>query len=248
MPALNTPVPKLLQISELGRVPYGPAYELQCAAHARVLAGRHGGPGGPGAVGELLLVEHDPVVTISNRATAEANLLASPELLAESGVAVARTDRGGDITYHGPGQLVAYPILDLNALNLRLHDYMRMLEDVVIAVCGRFGVETVRDPGATGVWTVRERAPHAKIAAMGVRVRKWISLHGLAINVNTNLDHFKLIVPCGLPGRPVTSLERELGARCPAMTDVKRVLIDETERAVEVRRARASGARAAAAE
>lgn len=233
-----------LQISDLGRIAYGPAYEIQCQAHARVLSVRQGGSGG---VGELLLVEHDPVVTISNRASAEANLLASPELLARSGVSVARTDRGGDITYHGPGQLVAYPILDLNVLNLGLHEYMRLLEDVVIAVCARFGVETARDPGATGVWTVRDGMPHAKIAAMGVRVRKWISMHGLAINVTTNLDHFNLIVPCGLAGRPVTSLARELGSDCPTMTDVKRALIEEMQRAVEMSAARAARARAAAA-
>lgn len=245
---------KALHISDLGRLPYGPACDLQVAAHARVLASRESPDsgnaevlsGGAGAVGELLLVEHEPVVTISNRATAEGNLLASPELLARSGVEVARTDRGGDITYHGPGQLVAYPILDLNALNLGLHDYMRLLEDSVIAVCARYGVETVRDPKATGVWTVRDGLPDAKIAAMGVRVRKWVSMHGLALNVSTNLDHFDLIVPCGLVGRQVTSLERELGAKCPPMDDVKRVLADVLTDAIEQQHARAKAARASA--
>lgn len=228
---------------------YGPAYELQVAAHARVLASRESAPDAEvlsGAVGELLLVEHDPVVTISNRATAEANLLASPELLSRSGVEVARTDRGGDITYHGPGQLVAYPILDLNALNLGLHDYMRLLEETVIAVCAEFGVETMRDPRATGVWTVREGEPHAKIAAMGVRVRKWISMHGLALNVTTNLDHFRLIVPCGLVGRPVTSLREVLGPLCPSMPEVSAALVRTVRHQIDARASRAVAARAAA--
>ncbi|MBX3379737.1 MAG: lipoyl(octanoyl) transferase LipB [Phycisphaeraceae bacterium] len=228
-----------LHISDLGRLAYGPAYQLQTEAHSRVLSAREARAStqtDSGPAGELLLVEHDPVVTISNRASAEANLLASPELLARSGVAVARTDRGGDITYHGPGQLVAYPILDLNVLNLGLHDYMRMLEDAVVRVCARFGVQTSRDPEATGVWTLREGRPHAKIAAMGVRVRKWISMHGLALNVTTRLEHFGLIVPCGLVGRPVTSLAHELGADCPSMPEVKSALIDEFSEAIERRR------------
>lgn len=225
-------------------MPYGPAYEHQTAALGRALALREGG--NP-AIGELLLVEHAPVVTISNRAGAQANLLASPELLARSGVSVAKTDRGGDITYHGPGQLVAYPILDLNLLNLGLHDYMRLLEEVVIRVCRRFGVETVRDPKATGVWTVRDGQPYAKIGAMGVRVRKWISMHGLALNVTTNLDHFKLIVPCGLVGRPVTSLSNELGACCPEMPEVEQVLVQEFEQLLSAQMERASADRAAAA-
>ena len=242
-----------LHISDLGRLAYGPAYELQVAAHARALAAREVSANEnsevlSGPVGELLLVEHDPVVTISNRATAEANLLASPASLAQSGVAVARTDRGGDITYHGPGQLVAYPILDLNALNLGLHDYMRLLEDVVIAVCAKYGVETMRDPKATGVWTERGGQPDAKIAAMGVRVRKWISMHGLALNVTTNLDHFRLIVPCGLVGRRVTSLERELGPKCPPMSEVKRTLVEVFIDAIERQRERAKTARAAASQ
>jgi lipoyl(octanoyl) transferase len=147
---------------------------------------------------------------------------------------VAETDRGGDITYHGPGQLVAYPILDLNAFGLRLHSYMRFLEDVVIATIAGFGITGVRDPGATGVWVAPERggaeasAPGGaarKICAMGVRVSRWVSMHGLALNVTTNLAHFDLIVPCGLAGRAVTSMERELGAACPSMDEVKAALV-----------------------
>lgn len=243
MRGFNTGVSPALSVTDLGRLAYEPAFREQTLAHERVLAAR--GSGAPVA-GELLLVEHDPVVTISNRASAESNLLASPELLAKSGVAVARTDRGGDITYHGPGQLVAYPILDLNVLNLGLHDYMRLLEETVIAVCSEFGVETTRDPGATGVWTVRDGKPHAKIAAMGVRVRKWISMHGLAINVSTNLEHFRLIVPCGLVGRPVTSLRQELGDSSPGMAHVSASLVRTMRCQLEAQAARATAARAAA--
>lgn len=201
---------------------YEPAFEAQQSVHARVLAAREQSEP---AIGELLLVEHDPVVTISNRAGAEANLLATPALLERHGVAVARTDRGGDITYHGPGQLVAYPILDLNVLNLGLHEYMRLLEESVIRTCSHFGVKTARDANATGVWTLRDGRPFAKIAAMGVRVRRWVSMHGLALNVATNLDHFGLIVPCGLVGRPVTSLQNELGSGAPSFAQAREVFV-----------------------
>jgi lipoyl(octanoyl) transferase len=220
---------------------YEPALAAQQAAHARVLSARELGEP---VVGEVLLVEHEPVITISNRAGAEANLLATPALLERHGVGVARTDRGGDITYHGPGQLVAYPILDLNLLNLGLHEYMRLLEESVLRTCAHFGVETVRDPSATGVWTVREGRPVAKIAAMGVRVRRWVSMHGLALNVATNLDHFGLIVPCGLVGRPVTSLQRELGASAPTLARAREAflpilleLLDDARRIAIQRRA-----------
>lgn len=215
-------VTESLSVTNLGRMGYEPAFAAQQAAHARVLSARERGEP---VVGEVLLVEHEPVITISNRAGAEANLLATPALLERHGVGVARTDRGGDITYHGPGQLVVYPILDLNLLNLGLHEYMRLLEESVIRTCAGFGVETVRDSAATGVWTVREGKPFAKIAAMGVRVRRWVSMHGLALNVGTDLEHFQLIVPCGLVGRPVTSLKQELGAGAPTFERVSEAFL-----------------------
>lgn len=168
----------------------------------------------------LLLVEHDPpVITISARKTARQHLVATPDMLARAGVEVCETDRGGDITYHGPGQLVVYPILDLNTLGLRLHGYMRLLEQVVIDTLARFGIEGHRDEAATGVWV-----GDSKICAMGVRVSRWVTMHGLALNVTTNLDHFDLIVPCGLVGRGVTSMARELGEACPSMDEVKEAL------------------------
>lgn len=198
--------------------------------------------------GVVFLVEHSPaVITVSRRLGARANLIATDEQLKRAGVVVEETDRGGDITYHGPGQLVVYPILDLNVLGLKLHGYMRMLEDVVIRVVGRFGITGVRDEKATGVWVapsqhsrpmqdVSSLNPHAaliggKICAMGVRVSRWVTMHGLALNVRTNLEHFGLIVPCGLVGRSVTSMERELGnERCPGMDEVKRAMVEELQR------------------
>lgn len=206
-----------MPVIDLGRMAYEPAYRAQVAHLDQVLAARTAGAPIPGF---LLFVEHDPVITISRRAGAANHLIATPKLLAQRGVALAETDRGGDITYHGPGQLVAYPILDLNALNLGLHAYMRLLEQAVIDTCAAFGVPTHRDPTATGVWTDKG---DAKIAAMGVRVRRWISLHGLALNVTTNLPNFQLIVPCGLH-RPVTSLQQVLGPACPTMDQVKTAL------------------------
>lgn len=210
---------------------YRDAFALQREWLEKVLAERE--TPGPHRAGVILLVEHDPaVITMTPRAGV--NLLASREWLAGRGIEVEETDRGGDITYHGPGQLVVYPILDLNLLKLRLHDYMRLLEATVIDTCGHFGVKAGRDVCATGVWVPGAGADagaqcgassDAKICAMGVRVRRWVSMHGLALNVTTDLSHFGYIVPCGLAGRLVTSLEKELGAGCPGMEDVKGVLV-----------------------
>ncbi|MCX5690745.1 MAG: lipoyl(octanoyl) transferase LipB [Planctomycetota bacterium] len=207
---------RVLEGTDLGQLAYEPAYQIQVARVEEVVGAREGG----GAMGTLYFVEHvPPVITVSRRPGAAAHLLASPQLLAAHGVEVCETDRGGDITYHGPGQLVAYPILDLNIFNLGLHEYMRLLEESVIETCAHFGIEAQRDPTATGVWV-----NDAKICAMGVRVRKWVSMHGLAINVHTDLSHFGHIVPCGLAGRPVTSMRRLLGDACPSMMQVREVL------------------------
>lgn len=220
---------------DLGNMPYVPALEAQRTHVEAVLASRESGTP---EVGRLLLVEHPAVITVSNRPTSASNLVATPEMLARAGVDVQPTDRGGDITYHGPGQLVAYPIFDLNRLSVRIHEHMRMLEAAVISACATFGVQATRDPDATGVWVKDPRdpeAPSAKLCAMGVRVRRWVSMHGLAINVSTNLDHFNLIVPCGLVGRPVTSLQRLLGDRCPSMAVAKAALVDALAEQVAAR-------------
>jgi lipoyl(octanoyl) transferase len=239
---------------ELGRMAYREAYRRQCDHVEEVLEAREAGTP---EIGRILVVEHEPVITISRRQGALGNLLASPEFLASQGVAIEETDRGGDITYHGPGQLVVYPILDLNLLNLGLHAYMRLLEQAVIDACGDMRIPAHRDATVTGVWVSPEgigleaqagAAHSAKICAMGVRVRKWVSMHGLALNVRTNLDHFRLIVPCGLAGRPVTSLEREAIARAvpvPTMEEAGAKLLARLGAAVERVAAEAAGARAA---
>jgi len=216
---------------------YEAAYALQVSRVDEVVASRECG----GDMGTLLSVEHVPaVITVSRRAGAAAHLLASPEYLAAAGIQVRETDRGGDITYHGPGQLIFYPILDLNIFNLGLHEYMRLLEEAVIRTCARWGIVAERDAKATGVWV-----NGAKICAMGVRVRKWVSMHGLAINVETDLSHFSLIVPCGLVGRPVTSMRALLGSGCPTMEEVRVVLAGELRALLEPLAVAAAARRAA---
>lgn len=214
-----------LQISDLRSVPYEEALELQRQFHKEIVESRTTSSISPF---RLLLLEHDPpVITLSKRPAAGEHLLATPEQLAASGVQLCKTDRGGDITYHGPGQLVGYPICDLNALSLRIHGYMRFLESCMIDVLAKFDIQGKRDACATGVWV-----DGSKICAMGVRVSKWVSMHGFALNVSTNLDHFDLIVPCGLAGRSVTSMKNILGAECPSMEEVKRVVSDVFTKAV----------------
>ncbi|MGI9014815.1 MAG: lipoyl(octanoyl) transferase LipB, partial [Phycisphaerales bacterium] len=211
-----------LLVEDLGRLSYSSGLEIQRQRQAAVINQRSSDDAVRAGVSSmyLLFVEHDPpVITVSRRPGARDHLLASPAHLRAIGIEIAETDRGGDITYHGPGQLVVYPILDLNLLSLRLHSYMRLLEDVVINLLAHFNIRGEHDSSATGVWV---RNPHddqlRKICAMGVRISRWVSMHGLALNVTTNLDHFRMIVPCGLIGRDVTSLERELGPdACPSM-------------------------------
>ena len=217
---------------DLGRMSYAEAYERQVAVHAEVLANRDEGKL---PAGVILSVEHPAVITVSRRPDAAGHLLVSKEFLAAQGIEVAETDRGGDITYHGPGQLVVYPIVDLNRVHLGLHDYMRLLEQAVIDACGVFGIEGRRDPGATGVWVQRDEQL-AKVAAFGVRVRRWVSMHGLAVNVTTDLRHFSFIVPCGLVGRPVTSLAEILGGGREVNLDVVRgEVVGRLQRAFEER-------------
>jgi lipoyl(octanoyl) transferase len=233
------PQPSAIRTIDLGRMGYGPAYAQQEAWVERVLASR---VDSGTLLGVVLLVEHPPVITMTPRARAGANLIATPQMLARAGVEVVDTDRGGDVTYHGPGQLVAYPIVDLQRLRLGLHEHMRVLESAVIETLADLGVRAGRDPSATGVWldpgdhALRGRsdpgpAPMAKVCAMGVRVRKWVTMHGLALNVDPDLAHFSLIVPCGLVGRPVTSLRAVLGESCPSMERVKGVLAARLTRA-----------------
>ena len=155
----------------------------------------------------LLLVEHPHVLTLGVRGDGgRSHILVTPEALASRGVEVHETGRGGDITYHGPGQIVGYPIVDLKPDRCDVHRYVRDLEEVLIRTAASYGVEAGRVDGLTGVWVGRE-----KLAAIGVRISRWITSHGFAFNVSTDLEYFDLIVPCGIADRGVTSLERLLG-------------------------------------
>jgi lipoate-protein ligase B len=153
----------------------------------------------------LVLTEHEPVITMG-RASSESNLLCSPAELRERGVELFEVERGGDITFHGPGQLVVYPIIDLNGRGRDLHRYLRDLESVVVATLHDFGLDAGTKHGLTGVWV-----DDHKLAAIGVAVSRWIAYHGLALNVNTDLDYFKLINPCGITRYPVGSISSMLG-------------------------------------
>lgn len=158
---------------------------------------------------QLLLLEHPPVITLGRGGNA-GNLLATPQTLASNGVRFYETTRGGDITYHGPGQVVGYPILHLGEGNRDVRKYVTKLEEVLIRTVAEYGITAVRVEGKRGIWVGNN-----KIAAIGVRIARWVTSHGWALNVSTNLDHFRLITPCGLSGTGVTSIERETGRRVP---------------------------------
>jgi lipoyl(octanoyl) transferase len=192
---------RVINVLYLGRVDYSIALELQQTLVGLVKDKR--------ITHTLLLLEHPPVITMGRNAGAQ-NIVASREFLANNGVELHETDRGGDVTFHGPGQLVGYPIFDLRAFEPRIGavDFVRKLEEVLIRTCGDLGVVTERIAGLTGVWT--QNNPPGKIAAIGVHISRAVTSHGFALNVNTNLDYFKLIVPCGITDKPVTSLEREV--------------------------------------
>jgi lipoyl(octanoyl) transferase len=179
-----------------------------------------------GAIGDtLLLVEHPPVITLGARnRIAASHIVASDDQLRAQGVSVRETGRGGDVTYHGPGQLVGYPILDLRPDRCDVHAYVRDLEQALIVALATLGINGVRVEGLSGVW-VGEPGREEKVAAIGIRISRWITSHGFALNVSTNLDHFSLIVPCGIVGRGVTSIDRVLDRQVP-MVDVEDAVVD----------------------
>jgi lipoyl(octanoyl) transferase len=195
-----------LDVSYLGRVAYADGLRLQ---EDRVEAVRAGVS--PEA---LFLLEHDPVITLGRNAHGE-NVVASAETLERLGITVAECGRGGDVTYHGPGQLVGYPIVNLAPDRKDVWKYVRNLEEALIRTLAAFGIEGGRKEGLTGVWV----GP-AKVAAIGVRVSRWITSHGFALNVTTDLEHFKTIVPCGIRNYGVTSLERLLAGEAPPLPRV----------------------------
>jgi lipoyl(octanoyl) transferase len=188
-----------IEIRRLGVVPYAEALALQRALVEERRAGR--------VPDLLLLLQHPPVITLGVKTDkSRTNIVATAERLEELGVEVHETGRGGDVTYHGPGQVIGYPILDLKPDRCDVHRYVRDVEEVMIRACADYGVTAARVPGLTGAWVEAE-----KIGAIGVRISRWITSHGFAFNVSTNLDHFRLIVPCGISDRGVTSLERATG-------------------------------------
>jgi lipoyl(octanoyl) transferase len=188
-----------LEIRRLGLVSYSEALELQ----KQLVEQRRSNE----IPDQLLLLEHPPVITLGVKTRNDRrHVVATPEVLDDEGVEVFESGRGGDVTYHGPGQLVGYPIMDLRPDRCDVHRYVRDLEDMLIRVAASFGVSADRMPGLTGVWAGDE-----KLAAIGVRIARWITSHGFALNVSTNLAHFNLIVPCGITDKGVTSLERLTG-------------------------------------
>jgi lipoyl(octanoyl) transferase len=242
----------LISVLQLGSLDYSTGLRLQEKLVAMRKDGRIGDA--------LLLLEHTPVITLGRNAKSS-NVLASPEMLAQRAVEVFECDRGGDVTFHGPGQLVAYPIFDLRSFpsesasrkTLGAVEYVRRLEEVLIRTCADFGIPAKRIAGLTGVWTGEDDShpkkqelaesstqpdgrgrpspresglsehPEAKIAALGVHISRAVTSHGLALNVNTDLSFFDLIVPCGIPFKPVTSMQKELGRAIP-MQDIAHAL------------------------
>jgi len=190
-------VSALCRLFRLGLVPYGEALRLQEQVLNSVAEGT--------APEALLLLEHPPVYTLGRASSAEEHLLVSEQDLA-SRAQVFRVGRGGDVTFHGPGQLVGYPVMDLRVRGRDVHAYVRRLEDVLVATLRDFGVRAGRIPGLTGVWVGSE-----KIASIGVQVRRSITMHGFALNVSTDLSYFSAIIPCGIQGCRMTSLSRVLG-------------------------------------
>lgn len=219
----------MVSVAQLGTLDYATGLSLQ----QRLVGLRK-----EGRIGDvLLLLEHTPVITLGRNARA-ANVVASPEVLARRGVEVFECDRGGDVTFHGPGQLVGYPVFDLRGFpsadskraSLGAVEFVRRLEEVLIRTCGDFGIQAKRIEGLTGVWTTSDHvgtaargrpsraklgSEEAKIAAIGVHISRGVTSHGFALNVNIDLDYFNLIVPCGIESKPVTSMGNELAKQLP---------------------------------
>jgi lipoyl(octanoyl) transferase len=201
-----------MDVKRLGVVEYEEALALQ----QRLVEDRKAGR----ISDQLLLLEHPAVITLGVRARSDrSHVIATPEALSARGVGVFETGRGGDVTYHGPGQLVGYPIIDLRPDRCDVHRYVRDLEEVLIRAVAAFGISATRIRGLTGIWV-----GDAKLAAIGVRISRWVTSHGFALNVNTQLSDFDLIVPCGISDKSVTSMERLLG-RSLAMDEVEDAVI-----------------------
>jgi lipoyl(octanoyl) transferase len=204
---------RTIEVRRLGVVSYAEGLEIQKALVAQRKAGE--------IPDQLLLLEHPPVITLGVKTRNDrSHIIAPADLLDAQGVEVFETGRGGDVTYHGPGQLVGYPIIDLKPDRCDVHQYVRDLEEVMIRMAAAFGVEAGRIPGLTGAWVGND-----KLAAIGVRIARWVTSHGFAFNANTSLAHFDFIVPCGITDKGVTSLEKLIG-RPVSMAEVEESAID----------------------
>ena len=203
---------KKVKITELGFLPYSEAWDIQEEYFSNTIAIKRQNRQLDSSIlteNHLLLVEHPPVFTIGKSGKID-HLLLKEEVLKSKGIAFFKTNRGGDITFHGPGQLVGYPILDLDNFFTDIHKYLRYLEEIIIKTLSDFGLNSARSDGETGVWLDLGTPFARKICAMGVRASRWVTMHGFALNINTDLSYFDYIVPCGIQGKGVTSIAKEL--------------------------------------
>lgn len=214
---------------DLGLMEYGAAWKYQeelLAVNTGIKMVRTKGESEEQTIHHLLFCEHPPVYTLG-KSGKESHILVSREELMQRNISYFPTNRGGDITFHGPGQIVGYPIIDLEKFYTDIGRYLRNLEEVIIRTIGHYGLKGERSPGETGVWLDPENKLMArKICAMGVRCSRWVTMHGFALNVNTDLNYFTMIVPCGIADKQVTSLQRELGTDI-RMEEVKAIIARE---------------------
>lgn len=212
----------MLKIEDLGVIPYAPALALQENLQRKCIEAKLSGRE---SEEHLLMLEHTPVVTLGRHAKPE-NVLLSEQALQKRGIEMFQTLRGGDVTYHGPGQLVVYVIMDLQLHHLGVKKFVEILEETVIRTIAKFGLKGERVEGATGVWLEKETPRERKICAIGVKCNRFVSMHGLALNVNTDLTGFGVINPCGFTDKGVTSIAREVGKEVD-MHKVKRQIAEE---------------------
>ncbi len=218
---------KNIEVRELGQKDFGDTWEYQELLFKEILDTKiknRREDAGLETSNYFLLVEHPHVYTLGKSGDIS-NLLLSETQLKEKGATFYKINRGGDITYHGPGQIVGYPILDLENFFTDIHKYLRLLEEMVILTLAEYGIHGTRSKGETGVWIDIDTPFARKICAMGVRASRWVTMHGFALNVNADLGYFDNIIPCGIKGKAVTSLHVELGVESVALDEVKEKLL-----------------------
>ncbi len=215
----------LVRTLDKGHIDYKECWDFQETLFQETISEklvRRNDPSAKTPSNKLIFCEHPHVFTLG-KSGSETNLLASEEALRSAGATYYRINRGGDITYHGPGQLVMYPIFDLDQFFTDIHRYMRYLEEAVLLTLFEFGIKAERSGGFTGVWLDTGKSTERKICAMGVRSSRWVTMHGVALNINTDLSYFNHIVPCGLENKSVTSMQKELGHKVP-LAEVREAL------------------------